>query len=158
MKYSILKDLLTQKRINIPTLAKEIGMSKPGLYLAIEKERLTVETLEKIAGVLEVPVNVFFCEENIEADEAFYDQIKNLKQRIYIMDSIARDMRRFLSAKMALDSKMLEKSIPETPEEKLEREDELEELLAAAVDTMIYFDQRPDILAAYREKLSKNNR
>jgi hypothetical protein len=59
---------------------------------------------------------------------------------------------------MALDSKMLEKSIPETPEEKLEREDELEELLAAAVDTMIYFDQRPDILAAYREKLSKNNR
>jgi transcriptional regulator with XRE-family HTH domain len=158
MKYSILKELLTQKRINIPTLAKEIGMSKPGLYLAIEKERLTVETLEKIAGVLEVPVNVFFGEESIEADEAFYDQIKNLKQRIYIMDSIARDMRRFLSAKMALDSKMLEKSIPETPEEKLEREDELEELLAAAVDTMIYFDQRPDILAAYREKLSKNNR
>ena len=58
MNYSTLKELLTQKRINIPALAKEIGMSKPGLYLAIDKERLTVDNLEKIAKVLDAIHNV----------------------------------------------------------------------------------------------------
>lgn len=60
MDYNILKQLLTTKKINIPTLAKEIGMSKPGLYIAIEKERLTIEILEKIAQALDVPVTIFF--------------------------------------------------------------------------------------------------
>lgn len=60
MNYNTLKTLLTQKRINVPALAKEIGMSKAGLYLAIDNERLTVENLEKITKVLDVPISDFF--------------------------------------------------------------------------------------------------
>ena len=60
MNYSTLKTVLAEKRINIPTLAKVIGMSKTGLYLAIDHERLTVDVLEKIAKVLDVPESVFF--------------------------------------------------------------------------------------------------
>lgn len=60
MRYDLLKQLLEKKRINIPTLANEIGMSKAGMYQAIDKERLTVDTLEKIAKALSVPVSVFF--------------------------------------------------------------------------------------------------
>lgn len=47
-------------------MAKEIGMSKPGLYLAIEKERLTVDNLEKIAKALDVPITSFFSEEQVK--------------------------------------------------------------------------------------------
>ena len=43
-----------------PQLAEKIGMSKAGIYLAIDKKRLSIDTLEKIAEALEVPVTVFF--------------------------------------------------------------------------------------------------
>jgi transcriptional regulator with XRE-family HTH domain len=78
LNYNKLKELLTQKRINVPALAKEIGMSKPGLYLAIDKERLTVDTLEKIAIALEVPVTVFF-ETSLQDKEQFEILKKEIK-------------------------------------------------------------------------------
>lgn len=91
MNYSTLKTVLAEKRINIPTLAKVIGMSKTGLYLAIDHERLTVDVLEKIAKVLDVPESVFFdntpsvlnqnkiaeFERNIDAlEDRIYDKIR----------------------------------------------------------------------------------
>lgn len=86
MNYNRLKTLLTQKRINVPALANEIGMSKPGLYLAIEKERLTVDILEKIAEVLEVPIYVFFDEGqptfNMKKYEELQAQYEELNERI----------------------------------------------------------------------------
>jgi transcriptional regulator with XRE-family HTH domain len=75
MKYSFLKELLEEKRINIPALANEIGMSKAGLYQAIDKERLTVDTLEKIANALSVPVSVFFTNGTMNDPDAIQKEL-----------------------------------------------------------------------------------
>lgn len=60
MNYELINKIAFEKRLSIPKLAIEIGMTKKGLYLAIGKQTLTVATLEKISEVLEVPVTIFF--------------------------------------------------------------------------------------------------
>lgn len=60
MNYDKIKELLTDKRITMKAFSESIGMSRRGLYAAIDNKTLTIETLEKIAEALEVPVKVFF--------------------------------------------------------------------------------------------------
>lgn len=60
MDYSKIKIKAIEKGITIPQLAEKIGMSKAGLYLAIDKKRLTVDTLEKILKVLDLPIDSLF--------------------------------------------------------------------------------------------------
>lgn len=60
MKYNKIRELLTIKGITMPQLADKIGMSKAGIYQAINKKRLSVDTLEMIAKVLDVQVSDFF--------------------------------------------------------------------------------------------------
>jgi transcriptional regulator with XRE-family HTH domain len=60
MNYNKIKELSTEKKINFSQLSEKIGMSRRGLYAAIENETLTIRTLEKIAEVLEVPLMAFF--------------------------------------------------------------------------------------------------
>lgn len=101
MNYKRLKELLTQKRINIPSLAKEIGMSKAGLYLAFDKERLTVDVLEKIAEVLEVPVYVFFeggqPTFNLKRYEELQSQYEELNERFKDKKRLIRLTNKLLS-------------------------------------------------------------
>ncbi len=139
-----------------PQLAEKIDMSKAGIYLALDKKRLSVDTLEKIAEALEVPVNVFFGEEDSESSKKLNDEIKSLKQKNYIIETIARDMQRILLDKILLDIKMLEKTTKETPEEKEIRESNFENLLSAAVEAILNFYKKPETLSAYREKLFKS--
>lgn len=60
MEYSKIKSLADKRNLSIPQIASKIGMSKAGLYVAIEKKRLNVDTIEKIAKALSVPVSYFF--------------------------------------------------------------------------------------------------
>lgn len=55
----------TEKQITMTALAGQVGMSRGGLSTAINNKTLTIETLEKIAEVLEVPVSVFFGEDQV---------------------------------------------------------------------------------------------
>lgn len=64
MNYSLLQELLFERRMSIPLLADKIGMSKRGLYASIENRTLTVVTLEKIAEALDVRVTTFFEDGN----------------------------------------------------------------------------------------------
>jgi transcriptional regulator with XRE-family HTH domain len=66
MIYSKIKTLITDRNITVPQLADKIGMTKGGLYAAIEKNTLSVKTLEKIAEVFDVPITSFFEDENDE--------------------------------------------------------------------------------------------
>lgn len=54
--------VLVEKKMTIPKLAEDIGMSKQNLYLTIKKNDMSISTLEKICKVLDVPVSTFFVD------------------------------------------------------------------------------------------------
>jgi len=62
MDYQKIRDLCAEKGISIPQLAEKIGVSK-SFYISLKNETLNVSTLEKIAGVLDVPIGYFFHDE-----------------------------------------------------------------------------------------------
>jgi len=59
---SRIKDLLRERKISIRDFAKEIGITEQGLQLLIRQNSTKVETLEKIAHLLDVPISTFFDE------------------------------------------------------------------------------------------------
>lgn len=61
-KLSIIKDLAKQKNLTLDYVAKESGITSQGLYKMMRENSTKVDTLEKIAEVLGVPVSRFFGE------------------------------------------------------------------------------------------------
>jgi transcriptional regulator with XRE-family HTH domain len=138
LDYNRIKELLTEKHITMSALSSKSGMSRRGLYAAIDNETLTIQALEKIAEFFEVPITEFFG----GADSKL---VTDLNRKFYIIETIARDIRRNLHAKW--------KIINETPEEKIKREASFDLLLIAALESIIYFDTVPKTLAYYQEEL-----
>lgn len=64
MDVNRLKDLLQSKKINQRELADKIGYTQTAISQAISRGDFKVSMLEKIADVLEVPMNYFFVEKN----------------------------------------------------------------------------------------------
>jgi len=56
--------------MSVPQLAENIGMTKGGLYAAIENNTLSVKTLEKIAEVFNVPITSFFEDDSNELSKS----------------------------------------------------------------------------------------
>lgn len=75
---SIIKDLATRKKISIVELAEKIGISSQGLYKAISENSTRVETLEKIAEVLQVPISTFFTTNSIVSDNVAEYQVTKI--------------------------------------------------------------------------------
>ena len=63
MDFNKLEHIRKLKKLSQEELAKSIGMTKNGYYLAIKNGDLKVSTLEKIAEELDVKINVFFEDE-----------------------------------------------------------------------------------------------
>ena len=57
---SKIKVLAEKKNISLERVAKESGITSQGLYKIIRENSTKVETLEKIAKSLQVPISVFF--------------------------------------------------------------------------------------------------
>lgn len=75
-----IRELCKQKNITFPALAKKIGKSQGTFYNYInEKTIIDVETLEKIAEVLEVDIREFFGGVQIESN-ADSKEIEYLKR------------------------------------------------------------------------------
>lgn len=82
MIYSKIKKLLTEENLSVPQLAEKIGMTKGGLYAAIENNTLSVKTLEKIAEVFNVPITSFFEDENDKWNkQALIDEFNKLDKK-----------------------------------------------------------------------------
>ena len=148
MDYKALKELITSKRKNIPTLAKEIGMSKPGLYLAIDKERLTVDTLEKIAKALEVPISVFFDEETPNSET--FEQIKTLKRKLHIIEGHLFNLYGYNETKLDTLSNSLRDKVQ--ADKNYQKKNSL---IQSALDALINYDKEPDKLTEYYNLLKK---
>ena len=59
MNINKINELCSKRGITLLQLSKKIGMSN-SFYTTLKTGSLKVETLEKIAEVLEVPITVFF--------------------------------------------------------------------------------------------------
>lgn len=75
-----IKEICSEKRMTIPQLAEKIGMSK-GFYTTLKNNTLRVDTLLKIAEVLEVPVSTFFEDENDQWPKSkLIEEVKKLDE------------------------------------------------------------------------------
>ena len=57
---AIIRDLCKVRQITLRRLAREIGTTEGAIHIALRTGRTSIETLEKIAAVLEVHPGVFF--------------------------------------------------------------------------------------------------
>lgn len=59
-KLFLIKTLAEKKNISMVELANKVGISEQQIHLLVRKNSTKIETLEKIANVLQVPVAYFF--------------------------------------------------------------------------------------------------
>lgn len=59
-KLFLIKTLAEKKNISMVELANKVGISEQQIHLLVRKNSTKIETLEKIANVLQVPVAIFF--------------------------------------------------------------------------------------------------
>jgi transcriptional regulator with XRE-family HTH domain len=90
LNYNKLEDILKEQKITIPQLAEQIGMTRGGLYTAIERKTLTVSKLELIAEVLKVDVITFFIDEKNVSDLGYTKEnvLELKKEAQQILDSL----------------------------------------------------------------------
>lgn len=69
--YNIIKEMCKEKNISLQQLAKEIGITEAGLHQIFKNKTTRVKTLESIANVLRVPINVFFHPEEYYEGKSF---------------------------------------------------------------------------------------
>lgn len=67
---NLIKALAESKNIPITQLAQAVGVSEQQIHLMVRKNSTKIETLEKIARVLNVSVSVFFDEDTTEIRQA----------------------------------------------------------------------------------------
>jgi transcriptional regulator with XRE-family HTH domain len=97
----IIKELAKEKRYSIRQLCKKIEISETGLYKTLKNNTLKVETLQKIADVLEVPITYFF--ERSAAGLLYQvEQVKNLENQLKIATQTIDDYRFLLGMLKAL--------------------------------------------------------
>ena len=64
MDYSIIKNLLEERNISFKELSDTLGVDRNNLYNSLTKGNPTLQRLEAIAVVLDVPVWRLFTDEN----------------------------------------------------------------------------------------------
>lgn len=101
MDYSKIKLLLTEKKISFTELASKIGMSRHGLYAAINNKTLSIVTLEKISDELGVPVTIFFDLSQlgwapVSENEILNNEITRLQDKLKVAEEQLEDKRLIL--------------------------------------------------------------
>ena len=79
------KMLMLKKGLTYEQVAKQTGLSKTTIYLTVnDKQEIKVSVLEKISIVLNVPIAVFFTNEDLSSKTNQND----LEKRIVILESV----------------------------------------------------------------------
>lgn len=75
-----IKELMSQEKIDVPTLAKQIGKTKQAVYDMLGKDDLNTSILRQLSVVFNVPISYFFEEkECVTGDQ---EEIKLLRQEV----------------------------------------------------------------------------
>jgi len=113
MNYSKIKSIAEEKKISIRELCKNAGLTEQGYYNNIKTNSMKVETLEKIAEALRVPVHLFFSDEyiitkkdNIKEEPAEYTKCSECKRYKKMVDILIDELN---ECKSKLDAKKQKK-------------------------------------------------
>lgn len=90
MNFERIKEYCDQKGISISDLAERIGISKPGLYRSIQEKSMKVDTLEKLAVALDIPIWSFF---NINPEEKYKAALLEAENKIVELNKVVNDLR-----------------------------------------------------------------
>lgn len=92
---NIIKNICEGKKISLPDLAKKIGMSKAGFYTSLNNNTIKVDTLQKIADVLEVDIKYFFGgDPSTSSGEA--KKVVELEKRVKELDEQLNDKKELI--------------------------------------------------------------
>jgi transcriptional regulator with XRE-family HTH domain len=77
MNYNKLLSEIKDKGQSVSEISKQIGMSKGGLYHAINNKTLTISKLEAICEYLNIPIAVFFDDFSTSNEKAEITKLSN---------------------------------------------------------------------------------
>ncbi len=98
-----------KRKIPISAIAKEIGFSKPGLYMTIKNNTLPAAHLEKIIKILNIPIwELFSIDPSAEIDE-LKQQIQNQMALIDYLSSREKDLEKTMEDEIKLRDGIIKK-------------------------------------------------
>ena len=97
-----IKELMSERKIDAPTLAKRLNKTKQAVYVMLEKEDISTSVLREVANVFDVSLSYFF-----EVDSQ--KEIDELKMRIKLLESENERLRK--SALQSNNDKALDVSM-----------------------------------------------
>lgn len=110
MNYNKLKEIIISKGLTLPKLAEKIGVDKTNIYRTFSNESLTVDKLEDICRVLEIPISILF--ENEKGLNVYSDEInslgKALEESINLNEQIISDNKVYQEKLTELNNKAKE--------------------------------------------------
>lgn len=77
-----IKDLMEQKKIDAPELARRIGKTKQAVYAMLEKEDLNTSILRELSLIFNVPVTYFLSDNNDNMSKEKIDSLNNEIRRL----------------------------------------------------------------------------
>lgn len=75
-----IKELMSERKIDAPTLAKRLNKTKQAVYVMLEKEDISTSVLREVANVFNVSLSYFF---EIDSQK----EIDELKRRVELLES-----------------------------------------------------------------------
>lgn len=90
-----IKELMSQEKIDVPTLAKQIGKTKQAVYDMLGKDDLNTSILRRLSIVFNVPISYFF--EGKECVNGDQEEIKSLRQEVL---ELKKEVRRLNELKL----------------------------------------------------------
>lgn len=120
MNYKAIKELCDTKRISLPDLSEQVGLSKTGLYKTIANSSMKVDTLERIAEVLEVPIFIFFYKQGDFAEK--------------LLDFVSKDIETEIRKPVQDEINLLKNQVNDLINEKMLYQKELEALMREHIE------------------------
>jgi transcriptional regulator with XRE-family HTH domain len=97
-----IKELMSERKIDAPTLAKRLKKTKQAVYVMLEKEDISTSVLREVANVFDVSLSYFF---EIDGQK----EIDELKRRVELLESENERLRK--SALLTNNDKALDVSM-----------------------------------------------
>jgi transcriptional regulator with XRE-family HTH domain len=152
-----IKELISEKKYSITEFAEKLDVSRNTIYNIFKnKHPVDVDLLKKISIVLQVPITVFFTEENIvinqeETDKklkALEDQIKALKRKLHIIESTVYSIKAFYENQLVKLDK--ETMVTIWQDENFQKQNFN---IKYGLEAMLAIDKDPDLMEKYRDWL-----
>lgn len=111
MDYSKIRVLMMQRNFSLRNMARTIGVSDSGFKSMMERDTMTIQTLEKISQVFDVPITYFFddsttgkkkpCPECIKCNA----QLDLLKQQLTEKEKELKELYKEMGRKLGTQGK-----------------------------------------------------